>query len=394
MGPILELIQRNFKRQLYPFQDVVIDESLILFKGRLHFKQYIKSKRHRFGIKLFVLCDCETAYILNFDVYVGKENEKSVNQEGFGLSGAVVVNLLEPYLNKGHSFYSDNYYTSPALSTYLHKHKTNSCGTVRSNRKKMPKFEKKLKKGETEFRSSEHMLALKWKDRREVFMLSTMHENKMVTLPKKDRITGENIKKPLCVVDYNRKMGAVDKTDMMISSLDCTRKTIKWYKKLFMHILDLCLLNAHALYLTQHEKTVPYPKFHLEIIHQLFDSNSNFLRDIRRVYPGVGKVPMKLRYEDILNCDCHECEPKILKLTSGPIKKTQKRKEITELRHSMLLTGGGFMIKVVSDPVMALIEDTAPAMDIITIDNPWDSMASFEVKKYGDRRPEEEVVTK
>ncbi|KAJ8949458.1 hypothetical protein NQ318_007559 [Aromia moschata] len=219
MGPILELIQRNFKRQLYPFQDVVIDESLILFKGRLHFKQYIKSKRHRFGIKLFVLCDCETAYILNFDVYVGKENEKSVNQED-------LVYLVH-----------DNYYTSPALSTYLHKHKTNSCGTVRSNRKKLPKFEKKLKKGETEFRSSEHMLALKWKDRREVFMLSTMHENKMVTLPKKDRITGENIKKPLCVVDYNRKMGAVDKTDMMISSLDCTCKTIKWYKKLFMHIV-------------------------------------------------------------------------------------------------------------------------------------------------------------
>ncbi|KAJ8937142.1 hypothetical protein NQ318_019407 [Aromia moschata] len=34
-----------------------------------------------------------------------------------------------------------------------------------------------------------------------------------------------------------------------------------------------------------------------------------FMRDIRRVYPGVGKVPMKLKYEDILNCACHECEP-------------------------------------------------------------------------------------
>ncbi|KAJ8939875.1 hypothetical protein NQ318_023215 [Aromia moschata] len=64
----------------------------------------------------------------------------------------------------------------------------------------------------------------------------------------------------------------------------------------------------------------------------------------------------------------------------------QKRKETTELRHSMLLTGGGPMIKVVSDPVMDLIEDAAPAMDI-TIDNPWDSMASFEVKNTNEKEP-------
>ncbi|KAJ8945134.1 hypothetical protein NQ318_001599 [Aromia moschata] len=31
-----------------------------------------------------------------------------------------------------------------------------------------------------------------------------------------------------------------------------------------------------------------------------------FLRDVKRAYPGVEKTAMKNRYEDILECDCHE----------------------------------------------------------------------------------------
>lgn len=58
-------------------------------------------------------------------------------------------------------------------------------------------------------------MVLKWKDRREVHMLTTMHDNEMVTLAKKDRATNKFKKKPACVVDYNEKMGAVDKTDMI-----------------------------------------------------------------------------------------------------------------------------------------------------------------------------------
>nr|XP_022901399.1 piggyBac transposable element-derived protein 4-like isoform X2 [Onthophagus taurus]XP_022902367.1 piggyBac transposable element-derived protein 4-like isoform X1 [Onthophagus taurus]XP_022907409.1 piggyBac transposable element-derived protein 4-like isoform X2 [Onthophagus taurus]XP_022914481.1 piggyBac transposable element-derived protein 4-like [Onthophagus taurus]XP_022921006.1 piggyBac transposable element-derived protein 4-like isoform X2 [Onthophagus taurus] len=245
---------------------------MILFKGRLSFKQYIKTKRHRFGIKVYVLCDCETGYVLGYLVYTGKNNVKNRdNDSGLGLSGDVVVKLLEPYLNKGHSFYSDNYYTSPTLANYLFQHKTNSCGTVRINRKHMPIFEKKLKKGETEWRSSEQMLVLKWRDRRDVVMLTTFHENKMITLSKVDRVTNENKTKPLCVLAYNERMGAIDRSDMMITSTDCTRKTLKWYKKLFLRTLDICMLNAHALYKTQNASNILFPAFHLEVIRQLLE---------------------------------------------------------------------------------------------------------------------------
>ncbi|CAH1972326.1 unnamed protein product [Acanthoscelides obtectus] len=135
----------------------------------------------------------------------------------------------------------------------------------------MPVFDKKLKQGDTDWRSSENLLAIKWKDRRDVVMLTSMHENRMVTLPKINRSTYENVIKPLCVLEYNRQMGAVDRSDMMLSSVDCTRKCLKWYKKLFFHSIDITLLNAHAMFSTRHTKKTSFANFHLAVIAQLIE---------------------------------------------------------------------------------------------------------------------------
>jgi len=69
-----------------PFENLAIDENLDLWKGRLSFKQFIKTKRHRFGIKIFVICDVETDFILNILIYTGsttkykKQTQASVYQ--------------------------------------------------------------------------------------------------------------------------------------------------------------------------------------------------------------------------------------------------------------------------------------------------------------------------
>lgn len=181
---VFEKIKTAFAHKFSPFQNLVIDESLVLFKGRLLFKQFIKTKRHRFGIKLFLLCDCETGYILDFIVYTGKQTEIELYQD-LGVSGSVVTTLMQPYLDKGHSLFTDNWYTSPALSTYLFQHKTNSCGTVRANRKNMPNLSGNLKMGETTSMASDNILAVRWKDRREVNMLTTFHNDQMIQLDKK-----------------------------------------------------------------------------------------------------------------------------------------------------------------------------------------------------------------
>lgn len=101
-------------------------------------------------------------------------------------------------------------------------------------------------------------------------MLTTMHEDKMVTLDKVDFKTKEPIKKPACVVDYNANMGAIDRADMMLSSTEY-KNSIKWYKKLFFHMVDLAMLNTQALYLTQSTDRVPLADFQLILIRKLFE---------------------------------------------------------------------------------------------------------------------------
>ena len=45
---VSDMIKRRCSEVYHPGKKLSVDESLVLFKGRLSFKQYIKSKRARF----------------------------------------------------------------------------------------------------------------------------------------------------------------------------------------------------------------------------------------------------------------------------------------------------------------------------------------------------------
>lgn len=94
----------------YPFQNICIDESKLLFKCHLSFKRFIPSKRNRFGIKSFIACDCKTGYILGMMVYSSSETEISVFQENLVKSGNIVMTLMKDYIGRDHSLYVDSWY--------------------------------------------------------------------------------------------------------------------------------------------------------------------------------------------------------------------------------------------------------------------------------------------
>ncbi|CAK9813141.1 PiggyBac transposable element-derived protein 4 [Anthophora plagiata] len=110
----------------------------------------------------------------------------------------------------------------------------------------MPKFTDRLEKGEASFRSSNNLLAVKWIDKKEVYMLSTMHTADFATVSRRGR--ERVVQKPVCVLDYNNSMGTVDKADMVISTVNSTRKSLKWHRKFFFHLLNVCVWNAYCLY--------------------------------------------------------------------------------------------------------------------------------------------------
>ncbi|KAI2661017.1 PiggyBac transposable element-derived protein 4 [Labeo rohita] len=72
-----------FGQMFVPYRVLCIDESLLLWKGRLRFRQYIPSKRKRFGIKLFMLGDGLTGYVLNVIVYTGSSTDITHTHQDF-----------------------------------------------------------------------------------------------------------------------------------------------------------------------------------------------------------------------------------------------------------------------------------------------------------------------
>ena len=106
---------------------IAIDEELLLWKGRLGFKQYIPNKRARFGIKIFSVCEV-SVYLWNSFVYVGKNANETLEEQAFvkelGKSGAVVPKLMSDLYGNGYHLYVDNWYTSERLFKHLSENGT------------------------------------------------------------------------------------------------------------------------------------------------------------------------------------------------------------------------------------------------------------------------------
>lgn len=114
-----------------------IDESMIAFQERLIFKQYIQTKRHLYGVKVFKLC-VSPCYTLKFKIYFGHSSKESVVDKNDSVSSRIVMNLVDEYLDFGLTLYVDNWYTSISLAHQLLEPKTHLVGTLRSNRKYNP----------------------------------------------------------------------------------------------------------------------------------------------------------------------------------------------------------------------------------------------------------------
>ena len=80
--PVLDYLMDNFKNEYTPDKHIAIDEELLLWKGRLGFKQYIPNKRARFGIKTFSVCEV-SGYLWNSFVYVGKNANETLEEQAF-----------------------------------------------------------------------------------------------------------------------------------------------------------------------------------------------------------------------------------------------------------------------------------------------------------------------
>jgi hypothetical protein len=225
MRTIFDKLSDAYAKYYSPIEHLAVDEIIVLFKGRVVFKQYIPKKHKRFGIKIYKLCDSKS-HTYNMSVYLGRDRKCAT--VSVTATHTTVTGLTTRIENFGHKLYRENFFSSPELFDDLHTKVINCCGTVRPDQKGT---KLRLKRGDLKTSVRSDLTSIVWKDKRSVTMLKNMHRS-----PAEGNFCDEhgNALKPAIVQDYNRHMGYIDKSDNMTNSYSRSTCTWKWMKKVVL----------------------------------------------------------------------------------------------------------------------------------------------------------------
>lgn len=103
-----------------------IDEKLEPFRGRCQFRQYIKSKPAKYGIKIFGLADARTFYVLNLEIYCGQQPDGPFHQSN--APSDVVKRLISPISGTGRNITFDNWFMNfPLAKRFVDQPQVDMC---------------------------------------------------------------------------------------------------------------------------------------------------------------------------------------------------------------------------------------------------------------------------
>ncbi len=133
---LFEMFTHNCRKNYVLSEECTIDEMLRSFRGRCHFKQYMPKKPAKYGIKKFLICDAKTYYMWDAIVYVGTQPDAPKDANS---AKTIVEKLTEKLRGSGRNITLDNWFTSFPLAHELLLHNITIVGTLKKNKKEIPK---------------------------------------------------------------------------------------------------------------------------------------------------------------------------------------------------------------------------------------------------------------
>lgn len=289
-----EILNRNFKLYWQPRRTVVVDEIMLLFKGRFKYRQHVRGKPKATGLKLFAIAD-SNHYLWHFFLYRGKG--QTIVKTVWSL-----VKTLPFYSAGNYVVIADSYFGGLELAYVLlfsGVHFILACKNDRpaflfdSTQKKKGKGKGKGKEKEKEKETGkeqppEHLLlfkpALRRNDWRTAWRplsnwssllpkiedavapdpiprplgdvrpigATTWYDRKRVNFLHDVYLTGEETHKsravPLVSRVYNEEMGAVDSFDKILQQYFNRHRSKRWTRTLIMGLFKITTVNAYKIY--------------------------------------------------------------------------------------------------------------------------------------------------
>ncbi|XP_064618404.1 piggyBac transposable element-derived protein 4-like [Liolophura sinensis] len=266
--PLVTKLVNKFQHYFVPYKNISADESMIGFKGRVIFRQYVPKKPVKWGILARTLADGETGYMCNINIYYGRDGEAEPD-DNLTKTSRSVMKLIEPYLDKGYHIFADRLYNSVELAKALYNRNTYLTGTILLNRKGIPNElkGKRWKRGDRKALRCDNVMVTNWVDKRCVTLISTCY-NGNETVEKQIKGRDTPVVKPNVVEKYNCYMGGVDKCDQLNQYYSFARRSLKWYKKVFFWLIELCAINSYILYKLSRNPPIPKKKLTLLVFRK------------------------------------------------------------------------------------------------------------------------------
>ncbi|GLV54168.1 uncharacterized protein CBL_21012, partial [Carabus blaptoides fortunei] len=362
--PVYTYLNKVFASSVTLERDIAIDESLMLYKGRLGWKQYIPSKRARYGIKSFMLCESKSGYIWSSIVYTGKGTTFDEEYRNLPMSSQIVMTLMKPLLGKGYCLTTDNFYTSPGLADFLIQHKTDTYGTMRINRKDIPAEFKteKLKKGDIVAFQTGKLCIMRWKDKKDVCLLSTIHRPDFTDIIKRNK----TIRKPKVICEYKNTMGGVDRADQHLTNYPVIKnRGKKYYLKMFMHLMDQAVWNSFVVY-KKYNGSKTHLQFRMDLnVIECKKTNAVTWKDKEEAWNKISE-----KFSSAM--------PNMIPRSKESINKfyDKKKKEIRKMsafqRAEHIKTGGGVPAVLTNDPTNNILLQIVNEKTIIGLSNTFD----------------------
>ena len=324
-----EAVNINNAKWRNPSFYLAIDETLYPYRGKIGLKMYMPNKPCTYGLLYRSLCDALVPYSYFTHPYGGKPEETNEETEKYYVTGTdnFTKYLVEEFSRvnslEGCNISMDRYFTSVQLARWALEKKFTIVGTMKLDRKGIPKDFKDMSSREelsTSFihgsdEGDEDIMLVSYIDKKasgkkNVVALTTMHKDV--------RVTKDAKAKPDVLKFYDHTKGGVDVVDLISANSSTRMKTRRWTLNALAFVLDTERTNACTILreatgnkISTFEFTWQLAK-NLVVPHMVRRYNNpiglstNVMKKMQKIL-GIKNIPTPLPTEETTEGRCGAC---------------------------------------------------------------------------------------